>query len=61
MCVINVVLRNFFIAKFVCIFLVLAIDYFFGTLTLIPSGHQASTFFFHDIELPNIIIDFIIV
>jgi hypothetical protein len=32
---------------------------FFGTLTLIPSGHQTSIFFLHGIELPNIINDFI--
>jgi hypothetical protein len=31
------------------------------TLTLIPSGHQAFVFFFHGIELSNIINDFIVV
>jgi len=37
-----------FIAKIcVCVFLDTNYRYFFGTLTLIHGGHQASTFFFH--------------
>jgi hypothetical protein len=40
---------------------ILAIDFFFGMLTLILGGHQVFTFFFNGIKLPNIIIDFIIV
>jgi hypothetical protein len=41
---------------FLCIFLVYIINNpIFSTLTLIPSGHQVSVFFFHAIELLGII------
>jgi len=47
MCGINVVLKNFFITKIcVCIFLSTSYFIFFGTLTLIPGGHQVFFFFF---------------
>jgi hypothetical protein len=48
MCGINVVLRNLIITKiYVCIFLDTKYWFFLGTLTLIPHGHQVSTFLFH--------------